>query len=492
MNKRSVFQGLLIALLCLTMANSYGQLFFPVKGTACAVWDAANNRYLYTYQDISKATPPKTGPVYNAATIYECDKKGANSKVFTLLTGQMKAPTALAILGNKLYVADFTKIWVVNLTDGTELGSIPAPGMSVQGITTDGVNTLYLTDVADSKIYWINLTTLESDTLAVDTNGVNSPTGIYFENTPKKSLFICSFIANSPIQRYDFSGDSLYTIKRTSYRFCYGITGDGKGNYYLSDWRSTAVNAGAIYKFTGGFDVANTYVDYLNFPAIPCLRSAGGNQYEDTLVVTELNNSKNTLRMVPANRDLVPPIVDTVLVANANSVVVYFNEPVNNTALIKTNYTGLGTVNSLALNAAKTEVTVILAKALTINLPTPFSVSNVQDLANNPMKQPYTMNVVYKVQSIYDNYLQGGITVYPNPVKNRLNVNYELLQAATVDIELYDLMGKKVADFYNGNQHPGEYTMNYQIPDEITSNGIYILKFTVDGQIIMSKIMLNR
>jgi hypothetical protein len=196
--------------------------------------------------------------------------------------------------------------------------------------------------------------------------------------------------------------------------------------------------------------------------------------------------------MVPPNRDLVPPIVDTVLVANANSVVVYFNEAVNNTALNKINYTGLGTVNTITINAAKTEVTLTLAKALTLNLPTPFSVSNVQDLANNAMKQPYTINVVYKIQSILDDYLNGGLSVYPNPVRNKLNINYELKQPAAVSIELYDIMGKRVAEFYNGNQAPGEYNDSYQLPNSIAGNGMYILKLTIEGQIIMSKIMVNR
>ena len=81
MNKKSVLQGLFIALFCLTMANSFGQVFVPVKGTANAVWDAANSRYLYTYQDISKDIMGTV--VYNAATIYQCDVHGLNIKVYT-------------------------------------------------------------------------------------------------------------------------------------------------------------------------------------------------------------------------------------------------------------------------------------------------------------------------------------------------------------------------------------------------------------------------
>jgi hypothetical protein len=490
MNRKSIFMGLFVALLCLTMSNSYGQLNVvqgvPVKGTACAIWDAAHNRYLYSYQDISFDVMGK--PVYNVAAIYECDRKGANSQIFTQLTGQMKAPTGMFIKGNNLYVADWTRIWVVSLTDGTYVDQFMAPGgEGIQDICTDGVNTMYATDYPDSKIYWFNMTTKEFDTLVCDTNGVNQPTGIYFEASPKKSLFVCSFIPNSPIQRYDFSGDSIYTIKRTAYRFCYGIKGDGKGNYYLSDWRTTAKNGGADYKFTGGFNVANTYVNYLNFPSIMFYQPVG-----DTLVVTELNSGKSTLVMVSASKDLVPPECDTTLIANNKTLLVYFNEQVNATAIQKLNYTGVGTLTSVTLDASKKIVTVNLATALTLNLKTPFSVSNVQDLAGNAMKQPRTFNLIYKIQGIYDSYLNGGLSVYPNPVRNKLNIDYELLQSAPVNIELYDVMGQKVAEFFNGEQIPGEYQTSYQLPKNITNNGLYILKFTVDGNIFMSKILVNR
>jgi len=66
------------------------------------------------------------------------------------------------------------------------------------------------------------------------------------------------------------------------------------------------------------------------------------------------------------------------------------------------------------------------------------------------------------------------------------------LQSSPVSIELYDILGKKVADFYNGNQNPGKYQLSYQIPETIINNSLYILKFTVDGHIFMSKILVNK
>jgi hypothetical protein len=491
MNKKSILQGVFIAFFCLFMTYSYGQLAIAlgvkVKGTSSVVWDAANNRYLYSYQDISYDIMGI--PVINEASIYQCDRDGKNPKIFSTAEGLLQAPTGLVIKGDYLYIADWINIFVVKLSDGQISDNIMFPGKGCQDICSDGVNTLYATDIMDDKIYWINMTTKEFDTLAVDTNGVSMPCGIYFENTPKKSLFVCSFKASSPIQRYDFSGDSLYIIKRTSYRYCYDIGGDGKGNYFLSDWKSTGVNAGTIYKFIGGWDVSLPFVNYLNFPAEPFYQTVG-----DTLVYMELNKAinKTTPGFAPASRDLIKPEVDTVLVANSNTIVVYFDEPVNATALDPLRYGGVGSFSSITRNASNTEVTLNLNKALTLNLKTPFSVSNVQDMAGNSMKQPYTIDLIYKTQSILDNYLKSGLTVYPNPVRNKININYELLQSADVSIDLYDILGNNVATLYNGNQNPGNYDEGYQLPKNNLSNGFYILKFTVDGQIYMSKIMVER
>ena len=77
-------------------------------------------------------------------------------------------------------------------------------------------------------------------------------------------------------------------------------------------------------------------------------------------------------------------------------------------------------------------------------------------------------------------------------VWNKLNISYELLQTSYVSIELYDLMGKKVVDFYNGNQNAGEYQSTYQLPKSISNNGLYILKITVNCHIFMSKIIVNK
>jgi hypothetical protein len=493
MKKKIMLQGLIIALLSLFITNSYGQItncyspIIPVKGTANAVWDSLNKRYLYSYQDISKDGTGK--PVFNESSIYQCDRSGKNVAIFTNLSGQLLAPTGLLIKGNNLYIADWTKIWIVSLTDGTIVDQIMAPGtMGIQDIATDGVNTLYASDFLNSQIYYFNMTTKAYDTLNDPKKKISRPTGIYYVATPKPKLYITSFVGNSPIQCYDFTGDSFALVYPTSYQFCYSLIADTKGNYFLSDWKSTSANAGTVYKFLGGFSASLPFVQNLNFPADLFYQPIG-----DTLVVPELNSGKNTLKFVKADRDLIPPTADSSHTISANTIIVYFSEPVTSSSATDAfNYTNLGSFTSITLNAAKNQVTLVLTTPLTPNLPATLYVQNIKDLAGNVMTQAKSFNVTWKLKSIYDVYLKSGLTVSPNPAKNRFTISYDLLQPARVNIELYDIMGKQVANFYNGIQTPDNYNLNCQLPNTITDNGVYILKVTINGQIFMSRVLIDK
>jgi hypothetical protein len=69
---------------------------------------------------------------------------------------------------------------------------------------------------------------------------------------------------------------------------------------------------------------------------------------------------------------------------------------------------------------------------------------------------------------------------YPNPANEYCNLIYSLPNAATVNVALYDLSGRKVMNILNNtNQTDGRY----KIPVDVRglANGVYIYTITVDG-----------
>lgn len=67
---------------------------------------------------------------------------------------------------------------------------------------------------------------------------------------------------------------------------------------------------------------------------------------------------------------------------------------------------------------------------------------------------------------------------YPNPgVRSRLV--FSLPQESTVELGVYDLSGRKVADLASGRMPAGEYTRNW---DGKAGSGVYFYKLTVNGE----------
>lgn len=69
---------------------------------------------------------------------------------------------------------------------------------------------------------------------------------------------------------------------------------------------------------------------------------------------------------------------------------------------------------------------------------------------------------------------------YPNPFNSSVKVNFSLPQCETIEMEVVDLMGRKIRDLFKGTQMPGRYQANWDgLNDsgEIMPSGIYFIHF---------------
>jgi hypothetical protein len=71
-----------------------------------------------------------------------------------------------------------------------------------------------------------------------------------------------------------------------------------------------------------------------------------------------------------------------------------------------------------------------------------------------------------------------SLTIFPNPAVSNSLVRYEVISKGQVEINLYDLSGKKIHELVNENQSVGEYqvSLNRQL-----SQGVYILDYRLNG-----------
>ena len=105
----------------------------------------------------------------------------------------------------------------------------------------------------------------------------------------------------------------------------------------------------------------------------------------------------------------------------------------------------------------------------------------------------FSINVVSpsSTLSINDNLeIFSDINAYPNPAKELLNIELNLLKNATVVLFVTDISGKEVAQIANNENQVGK--RNYQWNVDGLQNGIYFLNIKTDNTLQVKKVMINR
>lgn len=93
--------------------------------------------------------------------------------------------------------------------------------------------------------------------------------------------------------------------------------------------------------------------------------------------------------------------------------------------------------------------------------------------------------------SIDKSVLENKILLFPNPAKQNVSIQYELLQAANIKIELFDIIGHKVKTAIpNSLQEKNKYTHSINVED--LSNGIYFVRLTINNSITTIKLVISQ
>jgi len=83
-----------------------------------------------------------------------------------------------------------------------------------------------------------------------------------------------------------------------------------------------------------------------------------------------------------------------------------------------------------------------------------------------------------------------GIEVYPNPFTYSTTIEYELQQPATVEIIIYDYLGKQVAGFASGSQGQGRHTFSWY-PRKLQAGVYYCVLKTNEGMKTLKMIKMK-
>ncbi len=82
-------------------------------------------------------------------------------------------------------------------------------------------------------------------------------------------------------------------------------------------------------------------------------------------------------------------------------------------------------------------------------------------------------------------------TVYPNPFNAHTNINLYCNFAGKLDIEVFDVLGRKVANIFEGDVSEGEHSFNWSPYENYISTGVYFLTVKFNNEINVRKMVTS-
>ncbi len=83
-----------------------------------------------------------------------------------------------------------------------------------------------------------------------------------------------------------------------------------------------------------------------------------------------------------------------------------------------------------------------------------------------------------------------GVALYPNPVTDLLRVEYTLADAANVEVTLFDLNGRLVAELLNAKRQPGRHSELVGDLGHFTA-GTYVLRTRLGSDLVQRRVVLT-
>ena len=81
-----------------------------------------------------------------------------------------------------------------------------------------------------------------------------------------------------------------------------------------------------------------------------------------------------------------------------------------------------------------------------------------------------------------------NLGIFPNPTRGNVTIQLELAKAADVNVKVYDLTGKEVADLGNYRTTNEQFNLNLSN----YASGVYLVRFIIDGDVVTRKLVLEK
>jgi len=82
-----------------------------------------------------------------------------------------------------------------------------------------------------------------------------------------------------------------------------------------------------------------------------------------------------------------------------------------------------------------------------------------------------------------------NISIYPNPFEGKTTISYTLSNDSKVNVSVYDIEGRLVSQLRNGSFDAGKYQDEFDAVKYNATDGVYLVKMTVNGEVFTGRIV---
>jgi DNA-binding beta-propeller fold protein YncE len=190
----------------------------------------------------------------------------------SLFSAAPVSPYGIELLAGTLFVLDSGSVKGYDIDSAAEVMNLPLSGAGfLNGITSNGVDTLYVSDFSNKTLYTVDVSNLGAPQQSAPVStGSATPNGLAFDRAGQRVL-VATWGSNARILSLDLvPGATPATLINTTLGNIDGITLDCNGAIVVAAWSSCGTSGGCLRRFDTPFTLTSTaqvLVNGLSSPA---------------------------------------------------------------------------------------------------------------------------------------------------------------------------------------------------------------------------------
>jgi hypothetical protein len=289
-----------LALPALAEFTSVNSIVKDLANPESAVYDATNNVFYVSNVQGEAATKDNQG------YISKISPEGVMLEQNWLFN--LNAPKGMAVVGDKLYVADIDTLRIISISGRVISNSLKIEGATfLNDVTADAQGNVYISDTNTSTLSRLDADTLKLSSWLQDAANLPGLNGLLAE---KDRLVVVTTVAKTGeglLKAIDLGTKNITIIATVVPRGLFpkntsldGVTGDGQGGYYVTDYpnnKGFQVKAdGSVTEILAGQLAGNPadliYVPTKRWLLIPLMGASALKIFTDAATTMELKVNK--------------------------------------------------------------------------------------------------------------------------------------------------------------------------------------------------------